>query len=105
MHRLQYAQRQSGPARSAHEFDPQTEATEVAFVCSDHVCCSAARSLEALRRSGVLERRAERLSSMNDGRPRRRALSILLWGQEKRQFSQIADRLATDPKAGKVLIG
>src|SRR5262249_8231197 len=61
---LQYAQGQPAPARSAHESDSQTEAAEVAAICADHFLCAAARSLEALRRSRVLERGAERLASL-----------------------------------------
>src|SRR5206468_10564586 len=61
MHRLQYPQGQPAPARSAHDFDSQTEAPEVAPVRSDHVFRAAARPLEALCRSRLLECRAERL--------------------------------------------
>ena len=50
------------PQRSTHDLDPQTEAAEVASICSDHFFCAPARYLEALRRSRVLERRTERLS-------------------------------------------
>ena len=66
VHRLQYAQGQSAPARSAHELDPQTEEAKMAAVCPDHVFSTAARSVEALRRSRVLERRIKRLASLSE---------------------------------------
>src|SRR5712675_1911127 len=51
---------------STHDFeswrDLSANAPELAAVCPDHLCCAPARSLEALRRSGILERRIERLA-------------------------------------------
>ena len=65
VYQVQYAQRQPASARSAHEPDSQTQATEVAAVRACHIFGPAARSLEALRRSRVLERRIERLVSLS----------------------------------------
>src|SRR5437773_12292837 len=63
VHRLQYTQGQPAAARSAHELDPQTQASKMAPVCSDHVFRAAARPVEALCRSRLLERGTERLAS------------------------------------------
>jgi hypothetical protein len=62
VHRLQYTQGQPASARSAHELDPQTQTAKMAAVRPDYLFYAAARSLEALRRSRLLERRIERLS-------------------------------------------
>jgi len=64
VYQLQYAQRQSPSARSAHEPDSQTEATEMAAVRACHICGPTARSLEALRRPRLLERGTERLGRL-----------------------------------------
>ena len=70
LHRVQYAQRATGSPREAHMTpDPQTEAPEVAAVRADHLPGAAARKLETLCRSGILERRIERLSVASLIRP------------------------------------
>ena len=68
VYRLQYAQGQPTTARSAHELDPQTQTAKVAAVRPDYLFRAAARPLEALCRSRLLERRVERLVPLNSNR-------------------------------------
>ena len=58
---VQYAQRQSPPARGPHAFDPETETAQVAAVCPRYLWQPGARKLAPFCRSRLLERRAERL--------------------------------------------
>ena len=62
VHRVQYTQGQPASARSAHELDPQTQTAKMAAVRPDYLFRAAARPLETLCRSRVLECRTERLS-------------------------------------------
>jgi hypothetical protein len=43
-------------------YKKRIEVAEMATVCADYLLCAAARSLEALCRSRLLERRVKRLS-------------------------------------------
>jgi hypothetical protein len=66
VYRLQYAQGQPASARRAHELDPKTKTAKMAAVCSDYIFRAAARPLETLCRSRLLERRIERLASLSE---------------------------------------